>query len=80
MAKKCTDHFNIVAMKVGIPGAYASCVDEPQFSDDFIRRELKTGAMLMRVSCDESHRLLGMYLKWCDRQDKRKSATTPKKA
>ena len=71
---KCTkNHYVWVARTWGIPGAHASCVDEPRFCADFIRRESRKGSMLQLVRCDKAYKMLRKYKTWCDQQDARPS-------
>lgn len=63
MANRCDHHFVVVATKPReFPGAYASCVDEPEFLADWAVKRLLEGATLQRVACDRGHEMLLEYL------------------
>lgn len=67
----CDQHYVVVATKPGIPGAYASCVDEPKWLADWSVEHLLTGAVLQRVSCNRGHVMLLEFMKWSDEEEKR---------
>lgn len=66
----CTlpDHHVVVATKPGEPGAYASCVDEPEWLATWAVERLLEGGILERVHCDRAHSMLLEYQAWCERQ------------
>lgn len=82
MADACDKHYTLVAYKATIPGAHASCVPEWEYAEEFVRRELDSGSCIRRVTCNQAHRLLTVYLDWCDKQDakkkRRRTSTTAK--
>lgn len=70
MADRCDQHFVIVATKPReFPGAYASCVDEPEHLADWAVEHLLTGAVLERVSCNRAHAMQMEFKKWCEEED-----------
>ena len=73
MACRIPDHHVVVALKPGTKGAYASCVDEPEWLADWAVERLLEGATLQRVHCDRGHDLMKEYQAWCDEEDKKKA-------
>lgn len=69
----CDQHYVVVATKPGAPGAYASCVDEPDWLVDWVVERLHEGATIQRVTCNRGHAMLQTYIAWCDEQDKHKA-------
>ena len=68
----CDEHYVVVATKPReFPGAYASCVDEPEHLADWAVEHLLEGATLLRVTCNHGHELMQRYLAWCDEEDKK---------
>lgn len=68
----CDQHFVVVATKPSeFPGAYASCVDDPEFLSDWSIERLLEGATLRRVTCNHGHELLTKYMAWCDEEDRK---------
>jgi len=62
----CDEHFTWVACnpKLG-PGAYAAHTDDQRyrkFLQNWKRRELRKGATVTRVTCNEAQKLMGQFL------------------
>jgi hypothetical protein len=69
----CDKHYTIVASKPGVPGAYASCTDDPTFLGEWAVIELLRGSILKKVTCNQAAALRQEYLDWCDKQDAAKA-------
>lgn len=81
MTDACDKHYTLVAFKPNTPGAHASCVPEWEYAEEFVRRELEAGSVVRRVTCNQAHRLLTVYLDHCDKLDaKKKRRPLPRKA
>lgn len=56
-----------IAKRHGEPGAYAACVDAPEYAKDtakFIGSVLKEGGYVERVTIGESGALLSEWVRW----------------
>jgi len=62
----CDQHYVVVATKPGTPGAYASCVFEPEHLPDWTIDRLLEGATLQRVTCNQGYAMMKEYIAWCD--------------
>lgn len=61
-----SEGFCYVAMRPGVPGAYAACADMasmPKETARFVADEIKRGAIVERVPTEDARRLLGEYIK-----------------
>lgn len=69
MPDRCDQHYVVVATKpASFPGAYASCVMEPEYLPEWAFERLAEGATLQRVTCNESYAMLKAYMAWSDAQ------------
>lgn len=69
---RCDKHYVVVATRPkDFPGAYASCVDDPEFLADWAVENLLYGATLQRVTCNQGHEMLKQYMAWCEEEEKK---------